>query len=117
MFKFFCVVKVRYNIYDNIIHECQYDVNIKRHPLFTPWSHLNNKSIAHNTLFVSYNAENIRLANKSKHNFKRENQVILLINTDAKKWHYLAVKSLSVLFRGITSKHVGDLLFKLFSLI
>ena len=28
--------------------------------------------------------------------------------TDGKKWHYLAVKSLSALFRGITSKHVGD---------
>ena len=25
-----------------------------------------------------------------------------------KKWHYLAVKSLWVLFKGITSKHVGD---------
>ena len=28
--------------------------------------------------------------------------------TDAKKWHYLAVKSLSALLRGITSNHVGD---------
>ena len=28
--------------------------------------------------------------------------------TDGKKWHYLAVKKLSVLFRGITSKHVRD---------
>ena len=25
--------------------------------------------------------------------------------TDGKKWHYLAVKKLSVLFKGITSKH------------
>ena len=27
---------------------------------------------------------------------------------DGEKWHYLAVKSLSALFRGITSKHEGD---------
>ena len=27
---------------------------------------------------------------------------------DGEKWHYLAVKSLSTLFRGITSKHEGD---------
>ena len=29
--------------------------------------------------------------------------------TDGKKWYYLAVKSLSALFREITSKHDGDL--------
>ena len=28
--------------------------------------------------------------------------------TDGKKWHYFAVKSLSVLLRGITSNHNGD---------
>ena len=28
--------------------------------------------------------------------------------TDGKKWHYFAVKSLSALLRGITSKHDGD---------
>ena len=67
----------------------------------------NNKSIALNILFVPYNAENIRLAYKSKHNFKRENQVILLMITDGKKWHYLAVKKLPVLLRGITANHVG----------
>ena len=27
---------------------------------------------------------------------------------DAKKWHYLAVKILSALFRGITSNNNGD---------
>ena len=29
--------------------------------------------------------------------------------TDGKKWHYLFVKRLSAMFRGITSKHVGDI--------
>ena len=30
------------------------------------------------------------------------------MSTDGEKWHYLAVKSLSALFKGITSKHDGD---------
>ena len=67
----------------------------------------NNKTIALNILFVPHNTEKIRLAYKSKHNFKRENQVILLMITDGKKWHYLAVKSLPALLRGITSNHNG----------
>ena len=69
---------------------------------------LNNKSIALNILFVIYNTEKIRLAYKSKYNFKRENQVILSMITDGKKWHYLVVKSLSASLRGITSNHFGD---------
>ena len=28
--------------------------------------------------------------------------------TDGKKWHYLTVKSLSALLKGISSNHVGD---------
>ena len=57
---------------------------------------------------MPYNAEEIRHAYKSKYDLKRENQVILLMITDDKKWHYLIVKKLSVLLRGITSEHVGD---------
>ena len=68
---------------------------------------LNNKTIAISILFVPYNAEKIRLAYKSKYYSKRKNQVILLMITDSKKWH-LALKSLSALLRGITSKHDGD---------
>ena len=68
----------------------------------------NNKSIALNILYVLYNTKKIRHAYKSKYNLKRENQVFLLMITDGEKWHYLAVKSLSGLLRGITSKHVGD---------
>ena len=64
---------------------------------------LNNKSIALSILYVPYNTEEIRHAYKSKHNSKQkcENQVILLMITDGKKWH-LAVRKLSALFRGIT---------------
>ena len=66
---------------------------------------LNNKTVALNILFVPYNTEKIRLAYKSEHNLKRENQVILLMITDGKKPHYLTVKSLSASLRGITSNH------------
>ena len=59
-------------------------------------------------MFVLHNTEKVRLAYKSKHNFKRENQVILLIITDSKKLHYLFVKSLSALLKGISLNHVGD---------
>ena len=68
----------------------------------------NTKSIALNILYVPHNTEKIRLAYMSKHNLKRESQVILLMITDGKKWHYLAVKGLSTLLKGITSKHVED---------
>ena len=68
----------------------------------------NNKSIALNILYVPHNTKEIRHAYKSKYNFEHENQVILLMITDGKKWHYLAVKSLSVLFRGITGNNNGD---------
>ena len=68
----------------------------------------NNKSIALNILYIPYNTEEIRAAYKSKYNNKRKNQVILLIITDGKKWHYLPVKKMSALFRGITSNHNGD---------
>ena len=68
----------------------------------------NNKSIAFNILYVPHNTKEIRHAYKSKYNLNRENQVILLMITDGKKWHYLAVKSFSAFFRGITSKHDED---------
>ena len=62
----------------------------------------NNKSIALNILYVPHNTEKIRHAYRSKYNSTCESQVILLMITDGEKWHYLAVKSLSALFRGIT---------------
>ena len=67
-----------------------------------------NKTNAINILFVSYNTKTISIACKSKYNHKHKNQVILLMITDGKKWHYLAVRSLSALFRGITSSNNGD---------
>ena len=69
----------------------------------------NNKEIALNVLFIPYNRKEIEIAYKSKYNYKRKKQVILLMITDKNnRWHYLAVKSLSALFRGITSSNNGD---------
>ena len=68
----------------------------------------NNRSIALSILYVPHNTEKSRHPYKSKYNLTRENQVILLMITDGEKWHYVAVKSLSALFREITSKHEGD---------
>ena len=58
---------------------------------------------------MPHNNEKIRHAYKSKYNLKRENQIILLMITDDIKLHYLAVKSLSALFRRITSKHEEEI--------
>ena len=65
--------------------------------------------------------EKKNLSYKSKHNRKRKNRVVLLMITDGKKRHYIAlkseptddgfnrpIKSLSKLLRGITSNHGGD---------
>ena len=51
---------------------------------------------------MAYNAKEIRLVYKSKYNLKCKNQVIVLMTTDGKKWHYLAVKKISSLLRRIT---------------
>ena len=87
----------------------------------------NNKKIALNILYIPHNTKTIKLAYESKYNRKRENQVVLLMITSGKqsdevdKWHYIALKSartddgfnrpirsLSRLFRGITSNNHGD---------
>ena len=65
----------------------------------------NNKSVALNILYVPHNAKEIRHTYKSKYNLNRENQVVLLMIMDDEKWHYLPVKNLSALFRGIISNH------------
>ena len=68
----------------------------------------NSKTIALKILFISYNTKQIRLAYKSKYNHKRNNEIILLMITDGEKWHYLTVKSLPTLLRGIASNNHGD---------
>ena len=50
----------------------------------------------------------IEIADKSKYNLVRDTQIILLMISNAENWHYLVVKSLFRLLRGITSNHDGD---------
>ena len=51
---------------------------------------------------------NIYPAYVSKHNSNREKQFIFSMNPNGEGWHYLKVKKLLALLRGITSKHHGD---------
>ena len=69
---------------------------------------LNNKNVALNILYVPFNSKKIEIAYKSKYNLIRDNQIILLMISNCENWHYLAVKSLSRLLRGITSNHNSD---------
>ena len=67
-----------------------------------------NDEVAHNILYVPHNTKKREIAYKSKHNLTREKRVILLMISNGENWHYLTVKNLSRLLRGITSNHDGD---------
>ena len=56
---------------------------------------------------MQQNTEKIRVAYRSEYNKKRKKQVILLMVTDGKKWHYLAVTNLSELLAKKSSNHDG----------
>ena len=71
------------------------EIDVPSHSKDSKMFEQNYKTIALNILLVPRNTEKIRLAYKSKHNFKREHQIILLIITDGKKWRYHSVKRLS----------------------
>ena len=45
---------------------------------------------------------------KSKHNLTLEKQLILLMISNGENWHYLIVKNLAGLLKGITSNHKED---------
>ena len=67
-----------------------------------------NDEIALNILYVPHNTKKINIAYKSKHNLTREKQMILLMITNGEKWHYLVVRNLSGLLRGIISNYNAD---------
>ena len=69
---------------------------------------LNNKNVALNILYVPFNTKKIEIAYKSKYNLIRDNQIILLMISNGKNWHCLAVKRLSRLLRGIPSNVNSD---------
>ena len=85
----------------------------------------NNKAVALNILYVPFDTKTINLACKSKYNRKHKNQVVLLMITNGRKWHCIALKSvdtddgfnlnrpirsLSRLFRVIMSNNHGNFL-------
>ena len=67
-----------------------------------------NNDIALNILYIPYNTKKIQLAYRSKNNLTCNKQIILLMITDGEKWHYLVVKNLPGLLKGITSTHEKD---------
>ena len=70
-----------------------------------------NNEIALNILYVPHNTNKIQIAYKPKHNLTREKQVILLMISNGENWHYLVVKNLPGLLKGITSNHKEDFYF------
>ena len=67
-----------------------------------------NNEIALNILYVPHNTKKIQVAYKSRHNLTRKKQVILLMISNDENWHYLTVKNLNGLLKGITSTHNED---------
>ena len=67
-----------------------------------------NNEVALNILYVLYNTKKINIAYKPKNNITREKQVISLMISNGQNWHYLVVKNLPGLLRGITSTHKED---------
>ena len=65
----------------------------------------NNNTIALNILYAPFNTRQIRPSYISKHNHKRDN--LLMITSNSKNRHYLAIKGISKLLRRITSNHNG----------
>ena len=63
-----------------------------------------NVAIALNVLCAKN--EKVHPAYVLKHYSNREKQVLLLMIANGEGWHYLAVKKLSALLKGITSKHI-----------
>ena len=57
---------------------------------------------------MPHNTRKIQVVYKSKQNLTCDKQVILLMITDGEKWHYLTVKNLPGLLRGITSSRKED---------
>ena len=68
----------------------------------------NNKTIALNVLYIPRNTKTISVAYRSEYNNKRKKQVILLMITNGKKSHCLAVTNLSVLLQRNSSNHQED---------
>ena len=64
--------------------------------------------MALNVLYVKHNTKKISVVNKSKYYNKHKNEVILLMISDGKKYHYLSVTNLSGLLQRNLSNLKGD---------
>ena len=73
---------------------------------------ITKKKVFHHTKRIGKNlnqfANQLLLMCCMYHTIGKKYQAILLVTTDGEKLHYLAVKSLSAFFRGITSNDEGD---------
>ena len=67
-----------------------------------------NNNIALKILYIPHNTKKIQLAYRSKNNLTCDKQIILLVIIDGDKWHYLVVKNLSGILKGITSTREKD---------
>ena len=68
----------------------------------------NNKTNPLNVLSIPHNTKTINVTYRSEYDNKRTKQVILLMITNGKKYHYLAVTNLSALLQRMSSNHQGD---------
>ena len=59
-------------------------------------------------IYIPHNTRKMQVVYKSKNNLTCDKQVILLMVTNGEKWHYLTVKNLPGLLRGITSTNKED---------
>ena len=67
-----------------------------------------NNEVALIILYVPNGTKKTNIAYRSKYNLTYDKQIILLMITDGEKWHYLVVKNLSGLLKGITSFHMKE---------
>ena len=80
------------------------------------WKKFAKKDVIIAVKVLCFKKEKIRPA--SKHNSSRKKQVIfLIISNGEKQWYFCAVKTLSALLRGITSKKKGNFIVWIFLIL
>ena len=80
------------------------------------WKKFAKKDVIIAVKVLCFKKEKIRPA--SKHNSSRKKQVIfLIISNGDKQWYFCAVKTLSALLRGITSKKKGNFIVWIFLIL
>ena len=57
---------------------------------------------------MPHNTKKIHVAYNLRYNLTRKKQVILLMISNGENWHYVVVRKLSGLLRGITFNHKED---------